>query len=190
MEKLALFASGSGSNAIKILEYFNGHKHIEVVLIFVNNPKAGILEKLRPEPECIVDGSTGFINDGKLLQILQERKITGIVLAGFLKLLPIAIIKAFSNRILNIHPSLLPKFGGKGMYGMHVHRAVIQANEKESGISIHLVNEIYDQGEILLQRALKINKNWSPEVLQQEVLKLEHRYFAPSIERYFLHQIN
>lgn len=183
MKKIAIFASGSGTNALQIISYFQHHENVQVSLICTDNANAGILEKVKDMPiETCIFAKEEYRNGSFLATFLQEKEIDLIVLAGYLKLIPVELIQAFPRKIVNIHPSLLPKFGGKGMYGMNVHAAVIAAKEVKSGITIHLVDEIYDNGEVLFQAEVPILADWTAEVLQKEVLKLEHLHFAKVIE--------
>lgn len=182
---LAIFASGNGTNAQTIIEFFKGNENVSVSLLVSNNPKAGVIQradKLSVPSEII--SSTQAKDADFLIGLLKAREIDYVILAGYLKLIPAEFCKAFDKKIINIHPALLPKYGGKGMYGMNVHRAVIQNKEKESGITIHLVNENYDDGEILLQKPLKVEPNWSPEDLASAIHGLEHKYFPKTIAKY------
>jgi len=176
--RLAIFASGSGSNAEAIMKFFEHHATIEVALIISNKEKAGVIEKAKQfDVKSLLMNKEEFYHSRAVLQILQSHGISHVVLAGFLLLVPDYLIKAYPAKIINIHPSLLPKFGGKGMYGMHVHRAVITAKESESGLTIHLVNEHFDDGEILLQVKCAIETNDSAETLAKKVLQLEHKHY-------------
>ncbi|MCU0382495.1 MAG: phosphoribosylglycinamide formyltransferase [Cyclobacteriaceae bacterium] len=176
--RLAIFASGSGSNAEAIMKFFEHHTSVEVALIISNKENAGVIAKAKQYGvKSILINKEEFYQSRTLLQTLQTYGVSHIVLAGFLLLVPEYLIKAFPNKIINIHPSLLPKFGGKGMYGMHVHRAVMAAKEHESGLTIHLVNEHFDDGEILLQAKCGIEVNDTAEILAQKVLQLEHEHY-------------
>ena len=180
--RLAIFASGSGSNAEAIMKFFEHHATIEVALIISNKENAGVIEKAKQfDVKSLLINKEAFYHSRAVLQILQSHGISHIVLAGFLLLVPDYLIKAYPDKIINIHPSLLPKFGGKGMYGMHVHRAVITAKENESGLTIHLVNEQFDDGEILLQVKCAIETNDSAETLAKKVLQLEHKHYPQVI---------
>jgi len=182
--RIAILASGGGSNARKIIEYFAENPVAEVVLLLSNNAKSGIFE-FGPEygiPALLLEKSQ-YTDAAYQISLFKEHQIDLIILAGYLKLIPAALIQVYPNQILNIHPSLLPKFGGKGMYGMRVHEAVMASEEHRSGITIHFVNEVYDEGEILLQRALMIDETWDAKQLQQEVQRLEHQYFPTTIEK-------
>jgi len=182
---IAIFASGTGSNAAQILQYFKGCPGISVDLVCSNKSSARVLEvgKLAGVEVYCFDRS-GFYETDEVIEKLKEKKITHIVLAGFLWLIPTDLIKTFENRIINIHPALLPKFGGKGMYGDHVHRAVKEAGEKQTGITIHLVNENYDEGKTLLQKMVDLSGEESTEVISQKVQELEHLWFPITIEKW------
>ena len=181
--RLAIFASGAGSNAQKIIDHFRDHSFIEVALVVCNKKKAGVLEIAKSEniPTLLIEKDlfkeTGYVN------LLQENHINFIVLAGFLWKVPPVLIRAFPEKIINIHPALLPAYGGRGMYGMAVHEAVIKAGEKESGITIHYVDEIYDNGKIIFQTKCDIGRDESPESLANKIHLLEHTYFPGEIER-------
>lgn len=181
--KVAIFASGNGSNAEAIIRYFEGHPTIRITLVLSNKPDAFVLTRAANHniDTCTFDRSDFYSSD-KILQLLIQKKIDWIVLAGFLWLIPENLLKAFNNRIVNIHPALLPKHGGKGMYGHKVHEAVIRSGEQESGITIHLLNEKYDEGPIIFQHSITL-ENDSPETLADKIHKLEHLYFAPVIEK-------
>ncbi len=183
--EIAVFASGSGTNAQKIVEYFASKPQYSFTF-YTQRPKAGVVARAQAlGVECIVFGRKEF-QEGLLLDALRLRDTQLIVLAGFLWLIPENLLQAFPRRILNIHPSLLPKFGGKGMYGIHVHQAVLQAGETQSGITIHLIDQHYDQGEILLQQSCEVRSDDTPESLAQRVQQLEHSLYPPTIERYIL----
>jgi phosphoribosylglycinamide formyltransferase-1 len=183
--RIAIFASGSGTNAEEIMKRFQNHASIEVSLLLSNNPKAFALERARKFniPTKVFNHST-FRESEEVLNWLKEKSITHVVLAGFMWLVPDYLIKSFSGKIINIHPALLPKFGGKGMYGMHVHEAVKTANEKETGITIHEVNEHYDEGKVLFQATCPVLGNDTPEQIAQKVHALEYRYFPGMIEEW------
>jgi phosphoribosylglycinamide formyltransferase-1 len=185
--KLAIFASGSGSNAEEIFKYFTNHHAIEVVALFSNNPHAYALQRAKNyNVDTFTFDRVGYRENTNLLQTLQSKNVTHIVLAGFLWLIPTYLIEAYPERIVNIHPALLPKYGGKGMYGMHVHEAVKAAGEKESGITIHLVNEVYDDGEILAQEKVALDTTDTPETIAQKIHALEHAHFPKVIESWVL----
>jgi len=185
--RIAVFASGSGSNAEEIFKYFKNHDTIEVVLLLSNNPNAYALERAKNHHiKSVVFNRKEFIEGASILAHLKEAGITHIVLAGFLWLIPPYLLTTFPDRIVNIHPALLPKYGGKGMYGSNVHAAVKASGELESGITIHLVNEQYDQGRILFQGKCAITENDSPEEIAACVLKLEHEHYPKVIEKWLL----
>lgn len=181
---IAIFASGAGSNARKIIEHLKGHVSIQVALIVCNKPGAGVLAIARTHqiPTLLIEKERFFKGDAYLAE-LQEHHIRFIVLAGFLWKVPDALIKAYPDKIINIHPALLPKYGGKGMYGMRVHEAVIAAGEKESGITIHYVNEHFDEGTPIFQARCPVAPGDTPEELAQKIHALEHRYFPEIVEK-------
>ena len=176
--KIAVFASGSGSNAQRIAEYFSGTGVLEIAAIYCNNPGAYVLEraKLLGLPTVLFDRQA-FYHSDTVLQDMREREVDWVILAGFLWLIPTYILKAFPQRIINIHPALLPAYGGKGMYGMKVHQAVIASGDTESGITIHHVNEHYDEGDIIFQAQCAIDKNDTPEMLATKIHGLEYEHF-------------
>jgi phosphoribosylglycinamide formyltransferase-1 len=183
MSKIAIFASGSGSNAENIIRFFRTHPRIQVKLILCNNPGAGVIKRAEKHGiDCIVFNRDQYKKAGFLLNILEEYDINFIVLAGFLWLIPSEMVTAFPGAIVNIHPALLPKYGGKGMYGVRVHEAVIAGAEKESGISIHYVNEKYDEGNIIFQARCTVTKEDTAETLAQKIHQLEHAHFPQVIE--------
>jgi phosphoribosylglycinamide formyltransferase-1 len=183
MTNIAIFASGSGSNAENIFNYFKNNLYIRVMLILSNKSDAFVLERAKKlGVETIVFSKTDLEN-GNVLLLLKEKNINLIVLAGFLLKIPSSIINAFPNKIINIHPSLLPKFGGKGMYGSKVHEEVIANAEKESGITIHYVNEKYDEGGIIFQAKCSIDKNDTPETLANKIHILEYKHFPAVIDK-------
>lgn len=190
LKKVAIFASGGGSNAKQIIEYFAKHVSIEIALVASNRSKAGVLHIAENENiPTLVISKTVFFESDFVLDYLKEKQIDYIVLAGFLWLVPTNLIAFYKDRILNIHPSLLPKYGGKGMYGHFVHEAVHTNRESESGMSIHLVNEHFDDGQILFQASCPITSEMSPDDIAAAVLKLEHQYYSPVIEKYILSQL-
>ena len=182
MINIAIFASGAGSNAEKIIQYFKGSAVVQIRLIVCNKPGAGVLSIAENHAiETLLIEKSQFMAPDSYLAELKSRHIDFIILAGFLWKMPPSIIDAYPQRIINIHPALLPNFGGKGMYGMRVHEAVIAAGEQESGISIHFVNEHYDEGNIIFQAKCTIEPGDTPEILAQKVHALEHRYFPEVI---------
>jgi phosphoribosylglycinamide formyltransferase-1 len=182
--RIAIFASGNGSNAQQIAEYFAGFSSVEISAIYCNNKKAFVLERAKALniPSILFDKDT-FYNSDSILSDLTAKKIDWIVLAGFLWLIPGNILKAFPQRIINIHPALLPAFGGKGMYGMRVHESVIASGYSESGITIHYVNENYDEGDIIFQARCRIDKIDTAETLAAKIHRLEHECFPRIIEK-------
>ncbi len=184
MKKIAIFASGTGSNAKKIIEYFKENQDISVELIVSNRPAARVLD-LATEHHLhqLVLNRASFYESQDIISQLKQYQIDWIVLAGFLWLIPSYLVNAYPGRIINIHPALLPKYGGKGMYGMNVHRAIKEAGEKESGITIHYVNERYDEGDIIFQASCALTAADDAEEIAHKVQKLEHQHFAPVIEQ-------
>lgn len=183
--RIAILASGGGSNAEEIFKYFQDHPAIEVVLLLCNNPEATVLTRARKFGiPSIVFGKQEFSESEIVLSWLKEKQVTHIVLAGFLWLVPDYLIKAFPDRIVNIHPALLPKFGGKGMYGMKVHEAVKQSGEKETGITIHLVNEKYDDGGVLFQAKCNVDVTDTPGEIAKKVHQLEYASYPKIIENW------
>jgi phosphoribosylglycinamide formyltransferase-1 len=181
--RIAIFASGRGSNAERIINYFAGHPDIEVALIVTNKPDAGVLLHAAAHhiPAVVM---TGRQLRAQIIpeEFLQCRKIDFIVLAGFMILIPAWLVNAYPHRIVNIHPALLPKYGGKGMYGMHVHNAVKAAGEHSSGITIHYVNEVYDEGAVIAQYDTTLHPTDSSLDIARKVQILEHRYYPEVIE--------
>jgi len=184
MKRIAIFASGSGSNAQKIIEHFAEAENTEVSLVLSNNESAYVIERASSLniPAYVFDRQL-FYETEQVHDILRDIGIDFIVLAGFMWLVPQNILSHWSGRIINIHPALLPKFGGKGMYGDRVHKAVIDAGEKETGITIHFVNEKYDEGEIIFQEAFEILPQDTPESIAEKIHILEHKHFPAVIER-------
>lgn len=182
MIKLAILASGSGSNAEKIMAHFQGSTKAEIALIASNKADAFVLERAKKFGVPTFTFSRKEMDAGVLLAKLQEIQIDWVILAGFLLKIPEELIRAFPNRMVNIHPALLPNYGGKGMYGHHVHEAVKAAGDTETGITIHLVNEHYDEGKIIFQAATPVTPEDTPDTIAQKVHALEHRYFPEVIE--------
>lgn len=181
-KKIAIFASGSGTNAQNIFEYFSGNEKVVVDSLWANKPDAFALKRAQNFGiDNFVFNREDFYKTAEIVDTLKNRKVDLIVLAGFLWLIPSKLIESFS--IINIHPALLPKYGGKGMYGMNVHRAVVENKEKESGISIHFVNEKYDEGKIVFQAKCQVQENDTPEMVAEKVHQLEYRYFPEVIEK-------
>jgi len=182
--KIAIFASGTGSNAKAIIEY-SKKANFEVALIVSNKETAGVLNFSEEyDIDALIIDKDTFYHSDTILTFLLQKDIKLIVLAGFLWHIPDYLINSFENRIINIHPSLLPKFGGKGMYGLNVHQAVLNAHERQSGITIHLVNEEYDKGKILFQKNIDISTFKTAQEIAKNVLKLEHKHFPQIIEKF------
>lgn len=185
--RIAIFASGNGSNAEEIIQYFKNHPGIHVSLLLTNNPDAYALKRaeIHGIPFRVFDRKT-YRESTQVLHWLKEAGITHIVLAGFLWLVPDYILEQYPERILNIHPALLPKHGGKGMYGMKVHEAVKAAGDKASGITIHLVDARYDEGKVVFQATCPIDESDGPEEIASKVHELEYQYFSKTIESWIL----
>lgn len=181
-KRIAIFASGKGSNAKAIIDYFKNSETVAVTMIATNNPKAGVIDIAKHyNIDTFLFSQEDLQNETFFLDHLSD--IDYIVLAGFLWLIPSYLVKHFPNRIINIHPALLPKFGGKGMYGMRVHEAVHVAQEVETGITIHFVNEHYDEGTYIMQQKVSIDVNDTPESIANKVLQLEHQWYPKAIEQ-------
>lgn len=188
--RIVVFASGEGTNAMNVAGFFSQSAEARVVHVLTDNANAGVIARAAAAgiPCELMDRS--LWRDGEALKLrLQQLKADLIVLAGYLRLIPAAVIAAFRHRILNVHPSLLPRHGGKGMWGRHVHEAVIAAGDAESGITIHEVDEVYDQGPIVAQHKLAVQPGWDASRLQAEIHKLEYQYFPLAIQQY-LTQVN
>lgn len=185
--RYAIFASGSGTNARELIKYFQEHPgYGTVVLIVCNRPDAGVLDVAKQHRvSSVVINRTQLQDQLFLLPILNQYGVNSIVLAGFLLKVPSYLVAAYKDSVVNIHPALLPKYGGKGMYGQHVHKAVIEHKEQESGITIHLVNERYDEGPILFQAKCTIEVGDTWETLAKKIQALEWRHFGPVVARYF-----
>lgn len=184
MKNIAIFASGEGTNAQNIIDHFKSSKIAKIKLVVSNKSFANVLTRAKNENvETLIINRDSFYENTKTIDQLKSINIDLIVLAGFLWMIPESLITAFPNKIVNIHPALLPKYGGKGMFGMHVHKAVIEGKEKESGISIHYVNEHYDEGEIISQHKCIISENDTPEILATKIHQLESKYFPKTIEK-------
>lgn len=186
MTKIAIFASGSGTNAKNLLQHYT-HTNVTIVRIYTNNAQAGVISIANEYsiPVCVFS-KTDLYESISILNQLQADDVEYIVLAGFLLLMPTNIIKAYQQRIINIHPALLPNYGGKGMYGMHVHRAVVQNKESKTGITIHLVDEIYDNGTILFQATCDVLPTDTPEIVADKVHALEYEHFPRVIQEYIV----
>ncbi|TDD99827.1 phosphoribosylglycinamide formyltransferase [Flavobacterium cellulosilyticum] len=183
MMNIVIFASGSGSNAENIIKHFITKDTGTVVAVFTNNPNAKVIERAQKlKVPAIVFSKEDFI-EGEVLQKINSFQPDWIVLAGFLLKLPESFVAAFPNKIINIHPALLPKYGGKGMYGMHVHKAIVENKENETGITIHYVNENYDEGNIIFQKKVAVLVTDTPEVVAEKIHELEQRYFPEVVEK-------
>jgi phosphoribosylglycinamide formyltransferase-1 len=182
-KRIAIFASGSGSNAQKIMEHFKRNAEAEVVLILTNNPQAYVLQRADNfEVPAHIFSRREFYETDDVIRLLKNLQVDLLVLAGFLWLVPESLLKAFPNKIINLHPALLPKYGGKGMFGDHVHNAVLAAGDEESGITIHFVSDKYDEGEIIHQSRFKIDNGDNLEVIKFKGQQLEHQHFPKVIE--------
>ncbi len=177
MVRIAILASGSGTNAQKLMEHFQEHPSAEIVLVCSDKPRAGVVQRAwdMGVPCYLFNGAA--LKDGTLLHELEACRIDLVVLAGFMRLIPAEMVRAFPDRIINIHPALLPKYGGKGMFGEHVHKAVLAAGEKESGITIHLVNERYDEGQVLFQATCPVLPEDDADALAARIHALEHAHY-------------
>lgn len=184
MKRIAVFASGSGTNAENICKYFKGSSVAQVAVIVSDNPRAGVLVRAAMlGVEYVVMDREAFRDGETVLRFLKDNNIDYIVLAGFLRLVPKVLVDAYSGRMVNIHPALLPAYGGKGMYGDNVHKAVIATGERESGITIHHVTENYDEGSAIAQYRLAVSPDDTPESLAEKIHELEYRYFPQVIEQ-------
>ncbi|NQX43457.1 phosphoribosylglycinamide formyltransferase-1 [Pedobacter steynii] len=182
-KRIAIFASGSGSNAQKLMEHFKRSPEVEIALVLTNNPDAYVLQRADnfEIPSHIFDRNE-FYHTDHIIDLLKNLEVDLIVLAGFLWLIPKKLIHEYPGRIINIHPAILPKFGGKGMYGDHVHKAVMEANETEGGITIHYVNENYDEGEYIYQAKYRIDKDDNLELIKFKGQQLEHQHYPRVVE--------
>jgi len=187
MKKLAVFASGAGSNAQRIMERFRHHPGIQVSVVVCNRPGAGVIGIAQSSgvPVLMIERER-FMKGDAYIPELESKGIDVIILAGFLWKVPNKLVEAYRGRILNIHPALLPSHGGKGMYGMHVHESVIHSGDQKSGITIHLVDELYDHGTHVFQAEIPIHLSETPESLAGRIHELEHRYFPAVIEKFVL----
>lgn len=187
MIRIVVFASGSGTNAENIINYFNESASVRITNVLCNNPNAQVFERCeRLLVPCTLFEKENFFKEQTVLQFLLQEKTDYIILAGFLWKIPSNILQVFQNKIINIHPSLLPKYGGKGMYGMHVHNAVKANNELETGITIHYVNENYDEGAIIFQAKTALSSEDTPEKIAHKIHILEQEYFPKIIEKVLL----
>lgn len=182
MKRIAVFASGNGTNTEGIVNYFEDSELARVSVIFCNRKNAGVVDRARLlGVRCIVFGKDALQN-GEVLAKLKEHRIDMIVLAGFLLKVPSEILQKYPDRVINLHPALLPDYGGEGMYGMHVHEAVVENEEEETGITIHYVNDDYDEGEIIFQETVEVDYEDTPEDVQYKVQQLEHKHYPEVIE--------
>ncbi|HEV3251732.1 MAG TPA: phosphoribosylglycinamide formyltransferase [Puia sp.] len=180
---IAIFASGTGSNTQKIIDHFRSNKKTKIALIVSNRPGSGVLQIAEKENiPFLVLGRDKFFRGNAYLDELKEKKINFIVLAGFLWKVPAALTEAYSGKMINLHPALLPKYGGKGMYGLRVHEEVIASGDKESGISIHYVDPLYDHGQLIFQAKCRVEETDTPESLAKKIQLLEHAHFPRIIE--------
>jgi phosphoribosylglycinamide formyltransferase-1 len=190
MHRIGIFASGEGTNAQRFIDYFKNSKDIRISLIITNNPKAKVIERAKKNdiPFMVINRDK-FYNTDEVINELKQ-KIEFVVLAGFMWMVPENLIKAFNNKMVNVHPALLPAYGGKGMYGMHVHKAVVKNKEKKSGITIHFVNEKYDEGRIIFQQECIVAPEDDAETLASKVHELEHEYYPETVEKLLLGNIS
>ncbi|MFN8285124.1 MAG: phosphoribosylglycinamide formyltransferase [Chitinophagales bacterium] len=184
MKNIAIFASGKGSNAQAIINYFSNHPGIRVSLVVTNNPAAGVI-KVAHDAKIVsaIVTKESLQKEELIIKLLEAAKVEFIALAGFLQMVPAFLLKKYPNRIVNIHPALLPKHGGKGMYGQKVHEAVLAAGDTETGISIHYVNERYDEGETILQKKISVELGDTAEIIAAKVHALEHEWYPKTIEQ-------
>ncbi|PIF69663.1 phosphoribosylglycinamide formyltransferase [Flavobacterium sp. 2] len=182
MKKIIVFASGSGTNAENIIKHFANTKIAKVVSVFTNNASAKVIERAKNHQIPVEIFSKNELLERNILQKIQKIDPDLIILAGFLLKFPENIIEHYPNKIINIHPALLPNYGGKGMYGMHIHRAIVNNKEKETGISIHYVNENYDEGAIIFQANVALTENDTPETVAEKIHELEQKHFPEIIQ--------
>jgi phosphoribosylglycinamide formyltransferase-1 len=183
MKNIILFASGNGSNAENICTYFQGHPEIKVAALFCNKADAKVIDKMKPFGIPVhVFTKKEFQDEATFIPLIQQYDPALIVLAGFLLLVPHYLVKHYPGKIINIHPALLPKYGGKGMYGHHVHEAVLEAKEKQHGITIHFVNEHFDEGEQILQKNFVIEEGDDLHAVSKKIAQLEMKHFPEAIE--------
>ena len=183
MKKLSIFVSGNGTNLQRIAEYFKGNPDVEIVNVVCNNPQAYSIQRAKNLGIPVRMINKQEFNSPEFTKEMSDLKLDLIVLAGFLWKVPASLIQGYPKKIVNIHPALLPKYGGKGFYGEHVHEAVVTAKEPFSGITIHYVNEIYDNGEFILQAYTKLDANETPDSLAAKIHKLEQAYYPVAIEQ-------
>lgn len=181
--KLAIFASGSGTNAKSIIDHFRNHDSCEVTFLMTNNPSAGVIQRVCDDTKVIILSNEAVADSTVLIDLCRTHEIDYVILAGYLRYIPVKFTQHFQQRILNVHPSLLPKFGGAGMYGIHVHEKVIASKESISGITIHFVNEEFDKGLPIAQFACPVQKKDDPSTLAKRIQILEHTYYPIVIEQ-------
>lgn len=183
IKRIAVFASGRGTNAQNLISFFSKNDTGRVTLVLSDKKEAGVISRVKDMGVEVVVFDCEELRDGTILALLQKHEIDFIVLAGFLRMVPMDIIEKYRHRIVNIHPSLLPKYGGRGMYGMNIHRAVIENREKESGITIHQVSEACDEGDIIFQTNVEITDADTPESLAAKISCLEMEHFPRVVEK-------
>ena len=189
--KIAIFISGKGSNALNIIKHFRGNDAIEVALVLSNKADSfGLENAQKAGVNTVVFNNETFKKKGEVDTYLKSLGVNFIVLAGFLRQIPVDLVESFKNRIINIHPSLLPKFGGKGMFGEHVHKAVLESGETESGITIHYVTNEYDEGKVIFQETVSVDEKDTVQGLISKIQKLEHAYYPVIIEKTIHHGFN
>ena len=182
-KKIIIFSSGNGTNAEEIIKYFEDKEEVNIQLILTNNSNAGVLERAKKHKIPAIFYNNEAFEKKIVFQILNSLNPSLNILAGFIRKIPNIIISRFPNKIINIHPALLPSHGGKGMFGIEVHKSVIRSNDSKTGVTIHYVNSNYDEGEIIFQKSLKVDPDDSPESLFRRVQKLEHKYYSLIIEK-------
>jgi len=183
MKRVVIFASGSGTNAENLIKFFQHRDNASVIQVLTNNPRAKVIERCNTlNTSCLSFNKTAFYHTNHILDILKTNNPDLIVLAGFLWIFPEQILNEFENKVINIHPALLPKYGGKGMYGKHVHEAVVANKESETGITIHYVNENYDEGAIIFQAKCKVDEDNTADDVASKIHKLEMEHFPKVVE--------
>ena len=183
VKRIIFFASGSGTNVANIIKYFNGNDKVEVALTLTNNPNSGVIKRVKKMKKPLMVFSKHELEDKSLLQKIISINPDLIILAGFLLKIPVNFVNAFPKKIINIHPALLPKFGGRGMYGNRVHQSVKDSSEEKTGITIHFVNEFFDQGTIIFQASVPIEDNDTVEDIANKVHKLEYAHYPKIIDQ-------
>ena len=183
VKRIIFFASGSGTNVANIIKYFNGNDKVEVALTLTNNPNSGVIKRVKKMKKPLIVFSKHELEDKSLLQKIISINPDLIILAGFLLKIPVNFVNAFPKKIINIHPALLPKFGGRGMYGNRVHQSVKDSSEEKTGITIHFVNEFFDQGTIIFQASVPIEDNDTVEDIANKVHKLEYAHYPKIIDQ-------